>query len=134
MLYMENKEQKVIITEDGSLLIENCEGVYKNGVWTGIISGNFSIDADSVRNLILQYDDKGGFEETFSIIPGWVYVSEKNIANSQSEKIARLKEKNDILINENARLENKYNQLVEKVRKYNAFTKWYQREIKLDKE
>lgn len=129
---MGNKEQKVTITENGELLISTDEGCYKNGEWIGIISGNFSIDADSVSNLMLQYDDKGGFEQISGIIPGWVYVNEKNIAKSQSEKIESLKERNDVLVNENARLERKYNELVDKVRKYNAFTKWYQREVKIE--
>lgn len=129
---MRNKEQKVTITDDGVLLISTSEGCYKNGEWIGVISDNFSIDADSVRNLVLQYDNKGGFKETLCITPGWIYVSEKNIANSQNEKIERLREQNDILTNENLRLERKYNDLVDKVRKYNAFTKWYQKEIKLE--
>lgn len=129
---MRNEEQKITITENGELLISTNEGCYKNGEWTGIISGDFSIDADSVRNLILQYDDKGGFEETSCIIPGYIYVSGNNIANSQSKKIGSLNEQNTVLINENLRLEKKYNDLVDKVRKYNAFTKWYQREVKIE--
>ena len=129
---MKNKEQNVTITEDGELLIENCEGCYNNGKWAGIISGNFTIDADSVRNLILQYDNKGGFEKALCINPGWVYVNGKNIANSQSEKIEELKDRIYRLDKENEKLREKHNNLVNKVRKYNSFTKWYQREVKIE--
>lgn len=85
---MENK-QRVIIGQDGLLRVESDNGLYVGGLHSCVLTGDFLIDSESVANLILQQDSKGGFKQVYNEELReycYVYVSGEEIAKALQEK------------------------------------------------
>ena len=138
---MENKEQRVIIGKDGSLRVESNNGLYVGGLHSCVIAGDFIIDSNSVTNLILQQESKGGFKRI------WhedlreycsVYVSNEEIVKALHEKdeenyklrreLCEMKEEKNRLKDDCEDWKGCYERLKAKVEKHNK--KWWSR-IKL---
>ena len=102
--YMEKDiRQKVIVDTDGNIRVVSEQGVYVNGLHSCVISGNYLIDDESVRNLMLLHDKRGGFHNVskcYSSNYGYIYVHNENIVKSFEDEIENLNIKLDNVRNE----------------------------------
>ena len=106
-------KQKVIVDTDGSIRVVSEQGVYVNGLHSSVVAGNYLIDDNSVRNLMLLHDKHGGFHEVsncYSSEYGYIYIHSENIVKSYEDEIEELNSKLDNLRNELESTKNKLSQ------------------------
>lgn len=105
-----DNKQKVIVDTDGNIKVVSEQGVYANGLHSSVIAGNYSIDDQSVRNLMLLHDKRGGFHEVsdcYSSKYGYIYIHSENIVKDYEDEIEELNTKLDNLRNELESTKNK---------------------------
>lgn len=138
---MENK-QRVTIDRNGSLRVVSDKGLYAGGLHSCVLAGDFMIDSNSVMNLILQQDSKGGFKQVYDGALreySYVYISNEEIVKALQEKdkeIGRLRNQLCMVKEEKNRLKYDvedwkgcYERLKDSVEKRNK--KWYNKLFRL---
>ena len=115
--YINNMEkdirQKVIVDTDGNIRVVSEQGVYVNGLHSCVVSGHYLIDDESVRNLMLLHDKRGGFRHVskcYSDNYGYIYIHNENIVKNFENEIEKLDTKLDNIRNELEETKNKLRQ------------------------
>ena len=119
-----NEKQSVTIYNDGRLEVISNKGYCLDNVQSCAIEGEFSINAESVRNLMLQHKTNGGFKKIHVSYDGesrdgyfrYIYVD-----SLTEEVIKKLEEEIDFLKNENYKLKDDYYNLFNKSNCYLSY-------------
>ena len=93
-------ENRVIIDKNGSLRVESKNGTYTDGLHSCLLAGDFMISSQSVTNLILQYESKGGFKRIWNgNLKEYcsVYISNEEIVKELQERDKKIEELEDKL-------------------------------------
>lgn len=136
----ENKEtnKRVSINEDGILTITNDNANWVNGDVTTDINGDYNISANDVRRLMVMMT---GQDMIIRDVHTWWYVNDykpKLINNTilttnkaVAEEIEAMHKAYDERVKSERAARYDYDELREKVEKFNKTRRWWERKIKI---
>ena len=115
--------QKISFEQDGTLTIQTNKGIIRGDNVEVPLEGNFTINARDVKILKDILSNNKSFRLEYSYFVDCAYVS----------MIGSRKEINEVkdFLNEISEIRNKYDDLKDKIKKFNQSRRWFEREINI---